>query len=210
MGNTQAPSPAQRQQQMMSVKMNLKLTSRRLEKPSDKCRTKEKKKKKEVKKAIEAGNIEIARVYAEQAVREQKQAMTYLRLSSRLDGVLSRVESAMAMAAVTPQMEYVCRAMATVQDDMDPEKLVSIMDKFASLDEDAQVISSVVEESMGGTLASTTPEDEVDGLLLQVGEEHALDVTSALHSAPTSALSGATDSAAAGAAATSGVAAMAT
>ena len=94
----------------------------------------------------------------------------------------------MAMSALTPQMSYVCRAMQGVQDQMDPEKIVGIMDKFASLDEDAQVISSVVEESMGGSLTSSTPEDEVDGLLLQVGEEHALDVTSALHSAPTAAL----------------------
>jgi charged multivesicular body protein 1 len=175
-------------QQMMQVQMNLKFTSKRLEKLSAKCMKAEKKKKKEVKKAIEAGNIDIARVYAEQAVREKKQAMTYLRLSSRVDGVKSRMESAMAMSALTPQMSYVCRAMQGVQDQMDPEKIVGIMDKFASLDEDAQVISSVVEESMGGSLTSSTPEDEVDGLLLQVGEEHALDVTSALHSAPTAAL----------------------
>ena len=40
-----------------------------------------------VKKAIKEGNIEGARIYAENAIREKQTGLNYLKLASRLDAV---------------------------------------------------------------------------------------------------------------------------
>jgi division protein CdvB (Snf7/Vps24/ESCRT-III family) len=51
-------------------------------------------------KAIEKGNVEGARIYAQNAIREKNQALNLLRLSSRIDAVAARVQSAIQMKQV--------------------------------------------------------------------------------------------------------------
>ena len=45
--------------------------------------------------------MEVARVYAQNAIREHNQQTNYIRLASRLDAVASRVASAQQMQQVT-------------------------------------------------------------------------------------------------------------
>jgi charged multivesicular body protein 1 len=54
-----------------------------------------------VSQAIEKGNIEGARIYAQNAIREKNQALNYLRLASRIDAVSSRLEVAVRMKTVS-------------------------------------------------------------------------------------------------------------
>ena len=74
--------------------INLKMTSRQLIQAQKRCSKNEKKQLTDVKKAIKQGNKEGARIYAQNAIREKTQAMNYLKLSSRVDAVASRLETA--------------------------------------------------------------------------------------------------------------------
>lgn len=92
---------------------NLKFSAKQFEKMSKKCEKNEKAQKLKLKqarifnqvlftlKAIEKGNVEGARIYAQNAIREKNQALNYLRLASRIDAVASRVESAVRMKQVS-------------------------------------------------------------------------------------------------------------
>ena len=64
-----------------------------------------------MKKAIEKGNIEGAKIYAQNAIREKNQALNFLRMQSRLDAVSSRLESAMQMGQLTKSMGGVVHGM---------------------------------------------------------------------------------------------------
>ena len=68
-----------------------------------------------MKKAIEKGDAETARIYAQNAIRIKSTGNNYLRLASRLDAVASRVESAIKMNAVTKQMGGVVNGMDNVR-----------------------------------------------------------------------------------------------
>jgi len=46
------------------------------------------------KKAIAKGNMEVARIHAENAIRQKNQSLNYLRMSARVDAVVSRVQTA--------------------------------------------------------------------------------------------------------------------
>lgn len=59
-----------------------------------------------------------------------------------------------------------------------------IMDKFESQCENLGVQSSYMDQAMNSTSAMTTPSDQVDNLIMQVADEHGLDVKMALGSAP--------------------------
>ena len=69
-----------------------------------KCEKQERDELNKVKKAIEKGDRETARIYAQNAIRIKNTGTGYLRLASRLDAVASRVEQAIQMKQVTEQM----------------------------------------------------------------------------------------------------------
>jgi charged multivesicular body protein 1 len=50
--------------------------------------------------ALQQGNKEGARIYAENAIRKKNESLNYLRMAARIDAVASRVQSAMMMKDV--------------------------------------------------------------------------------------------------------------
>merc|ERR1712100_176707 len=106
---------------------NLKFTSKQLIRMSKKCEKNEKAQKLKTKQAIEKGNMEGARIYAQNAIREKNQALNYLRLSSRIDAVAARVETAVRMRQVTA-MQNIVIGMDKVMQTMDTQKITQIMD----------------------------------------------------------------------------------
>ena len=82
--------------------INLKMTSKQMIMASKKCEKNHKKQIKDVEKAIKAGNKEIAQIYAQNAIREKTQGLNYLKLSSRIDAVAARLQSAITSKQVPP------------------------------------------------------------------------------------------------------------
>lgn len=77
--------------------MNIKLMSKLQQRRVWKCEKEEKAKKLEVKKKIEKGNMDGDRVYTENAIQKR---MNYLRLSSKLDGVVARLDTQTKMTII--------------------------------------------------------------------------------------------------------------
>ena len=67
---------------------------------SKKAEKEQKSQEAKVKKALEQGNVEGARIYAENAVRKKNESLNYLRMSGKVDAVASRVQSAVTMKGV--------------------------------------------------------------------------------------------------------------
>lgn len=57
------------------------------------------------------------------AIREKQQALNFLRLSSRIDGVAARVETAIKMNNVSTLMKGVVDGMDTALKSMDTDKV---------------------------------------------------------------------------------------
>jgi division protein CdvB (Snf7/Vps24/ESCRT-III family) len=57
-----------------------------------------------VKRAIEKGNIDGAKIYAQNAIRKKTEALNYLRLASRLDAVVSRLDTQAKMNMINSSM----------------------------------------------------------------------------------------------------------
>lgn len=128
------------------------------------------------KKAIEQGNQEGARIYAQNAIRAKNMSLNYLRLSSRVEAVAARVETAMKMKAVTSSMARIVGAMEASMQTMNLEKITQVMDQFEKQFEDLDVQSEYVEGAMSKTTALSTPQEEVDDLIAMTAEEHNIDL----------------------------------
>merc|ERR1712107_551255 len=154
---------------------NLKFAAKELERCSKKCDKEEKAEKLKLKKAIEKGNHEVARIHAENAIRQKNQSLNYLRMSARVDATASRVQSALTTKKLTKSMEGVVKGMSAALKSMNLEKISGLMDQFEKEFEDLDVQTSVMEGAMSQTTATNIPQDSVEVLMRQAADEAGLE-----------------------------------
>lgn len=139
--------------------------------------------KKKLKTAIEKGNMDGAKIYAQNPIRQKNQALNYLKLSSRIDAVAARVQTAVQMGQLTKSMSGVVRGMDKALQSMDVQKISKVMDKFEQQFEDLDVRSGYMENAIDQSTSLSTPEGEVNSLVQQVADEHGLQVAGVLDDA---------------------------
>ncbi|KAG6810956.1 hypothetical protein H0H92_009659 [Tricholoma furcatifolium] len=147
------------------------LETKTLNKQAKKAQKDEVSEKARVKKALQQGNNDGARIYASNAIRKKSEALNLLRLSSRIDAVASRVETAVTMRQITGNMSSVVKGMDKAMDTMNLERISLVMDKFEAQFADLDVQTSYMEDAMSSTTATSTPQDQIDLLLRQTAEE---------------------------------------
>jgi charged multivesicular body protein 1 len=121
--------------------------------------------------AIQQNHSDIAKIYAQNAIRKQNERLNLLRLASRIDAVSSRVQTAVTMRQVTGSMANVVRGMDQAMKAMDLEKISAVMDKFETQFEDLDVATGYYENSTSQATAVGTPQEDVDRLMNQVADE---------------------------------------
>lgn len=159
--------------------INLKITSKQMVRASKKCEKNEKSNIEKLKKAITQGNMEGARIYGQNAIREKNQSLNFLQLSSRIDAVATRVETAARMGTLTKTMKGVTKGMDLGLANMDVDKISAIMDKFEQQFEDLDVKSAYMDDAMANTTSSSTPVDQVDELVKMVADQNNLELGAA-------------------------------
>ena len=195
--------------QMEKHLFNLKFAAKQLLRDSKKCEKEEKAERAKLKKAMEKGNMEVARIHAENgmilfkilplswtscyscsilAIRQKNQALNFLRMSARVDAVASRVQTAVTTKRVTSSMQGVVKAMDSAMKSMNLEKISNLMDKFEKDFEDLDVQTSVMEGAMNQTTATNVPQEAVEQLMKQSADEAGLELNMDLPSAATNTI----------------------
>lgn len=162
---------------------NMKFTAKTLLRNAKKCEKNQAAQKAKLKRAIEQGNMEGAKIYAQNVIREKNQALSYLQLASRMDAVASRVQTAISMGQLKANMSGVVKGMDTVMESMNVEKISQTMDQFEKHFEDMDVRAAYMEGAMSNGTSMTTPADQVDDLIQMVADENGLKVAGQLDSA---------------------------
>ncbi|CAH8647249.1 unnamed protein product [Schistosoma guineensis] len=164
--------------------IQLRIAAKQVMRFSEKAARESEVQKQKLKKALTSGNIECGRIYAENAIRKQKESTNYLRMASRFDAVQSRVQTALTMNQVVKNIGSVTNELEKVMRTMDLEKLEKVMSKFESQFEDLDIRSLTMENSMKNIFTLSAPEDEINSLIKQVAEENSLEVSHAIADAP--------------------------
>ncbi|KAH3738160.1 hypothetical protein DPMN_044788 [Dreissena polymorpha] len=174
---------------------NLKFAAKDLERNAKKSEKSEREEKVKLKKAIQKGNMEGAKIHAENAIRQKNQALNYRRMSARIDAVSARVQTALTTKQVTGSMAGVVKSMESAMKSMNLEKVSQLMDRFETQFENLDVQSQVMENTMCNSSTLTTPQSQVDSLMQEVADEAGLDLNLDLPSAQHSAVGQSTASA---------------
>ena len=117
-------------EKLMNQIMDLKITSKSLQRQSRKCEKEEKAEKLKVKKAIEKGNMDGARIYAENSIRKHNEQLNYMRLASRLDAVVSRLDTQAKMMSINISMASIVKELDSSLTTNIFKKIYETMDKF--------------------------------------------------------------------------------
>lgn len=167
--------------------LQLRMTSKQLDKLAHKAQKEQEIEKAKVKKAIESKNIEGAQIYAENSIRKKNEYLNYLRLASRVDAVSSKVKSAVAMQGVAKNIGSVTKSLESAMASLNLEKVSKIMEQFESQFMDLDVKANVLESTMSSATTLTTPQNQVDALIKQVAEENGLEIIGKMADAPETA-----------------------
>ncbi|KAJ8560098.1 hypothetical protein K7X08_004156 [Anisodus acutangulus] len=164
-------------EKLMNQIMELKFTSKGLQRQARKCEKDEKAEKLKVKKAIEKGNMDGARIYAENAIRKRSEQMNYLRLSSRLDAVVARLDTQAKMTTISKSMSSIVKSLESSLNTGNLQKMSETMDSFERQFVNMEVQAEFMESSMAGSTSLSTPEDQVGSLMQQVADDYGLEVS---------------------------------
>lgn len=167
-------------ERMLDQVFNLKFLSKQLVRQAKKCEKDRKAERNKVKKAIEKQNVESARIYAQNAIRKQTEELNYLKLASRLDAVVSRLETQAKMQMVNKNMAGIVKALERSLNANNLTQMSMTMENFERQFENMDVQSAAMEQSLGSTTAMSTPQADVDSLLSEVADEHGLELGSML------------------------------
>ncbi|KAI3975299.1 hypothetical protein MKX01_033539 [Papaver californicum] len=151
------------QEKLMNQIFELKFTSKSLQRQSRKCEKEEKSEK--------------LKIYAENAIRKRSEAMNYLRLSSRLDAVVSRLDTQAKMNVITKSMGSIVKSLESSLNTGNLTKMSETMDSFEKQFVNMEVQSEFMESSMAGSTSLSTPESDVNSLMQQVADDYGLEVS---------------------------------
>merc|ERR1711988_1554442 len=169
---------------MQEMVFSLKLQAKSLQRQAAKSEKDAKKEKAKIKKCVEQGNKEGARLAAENAIRQENQKMSYLRLASRIDAVAGKLETAVQMNQVSEKMAKITQKLGPTMNSMNTLQMAQTMGEFENVFEDIDVRTEMMNGAIDGTTTTQIPEEAVAGLMQQVADEHQLDVADMLPTAP--------------------------
>ncbi|KAL2937360.1 ESCRT-related protein CHMP1A [Bienertia sinuspersici] len=164
-------------EKLMNQIMELKFTSKSLLRQAKKCEKDEKSEKLKIKKAMEKGNMDGARICAENAIRKRNEQMNYLRLSSRLDAVVARLDTQAKMQTVSKSMGSIVNSLNSSLTTGNLQKMSETMDNFEKQFVNMEVQAEFMESSMAGSTSLSTPESDVNSLMHQVADDYGLEVS---------------------------------
>ncbi|KAF2633802.1 hypothetical protein EKO04_004714 [Ascochyta lentis] len=163
---------------------NLKFTAKSLNRQSLKAGKEEQQEKAKLEKAMKQGHNDIARIYAQNAVRKQNEKLNLLQLASRVDAVAGRVQTAVTMRQITGNMMKVNRSLDVAMKSMSPERIAAVMVDFEKQFENVDSATELYQDVTSSATAVGTPQEDVDRMMAQAADKAGVELQSDLQEAP--------------------------
>jgi Snf7 len=129
----------------------------------------------EMRALVQSGDLERARAEAGRVCQKRRLCEKWHRQQLNVEGVISRIEEAMALYDFTESMQELGRTMADIDARVqDPEKLKKTMDKIKARMDKLKGANDLVGEQQEEEEEKYTVPDEVENLLQQAIGEQAL------------------------------------
>ena len=158
---------------------------------------------------MKQGHNDIARIYAQNAVRKRHEKLNLLLLASRVDAVAGRVQTAVTMRQITGNMMKVNRSLDVAMKSMSPERvrshtlqidgllasikqgesltkiqIAAVMVDFEKQFENVDSATELYQDITSSATAVGTPQEDVDRMMAQAADKAGVELQSDLQEAP--------------------------
>ena len=162
---------------------NLRMQAKTLARQSKKLEKEHNDYKKKVKKAMEQGNMDVARVYCETAIHKKSMANNLLKMSSRVDAISMKLQAQIRQNQTIKMLGKVTKDLEIHMKSMNIEGISKTMDMFSEQFENIDVATSVMEQGLDKGTQAMTDQNQVTSLLNEIADEHNMDIQSQLEDA---------------------------
>eukprot|EP00831_Metopus_contortus_P081621 TRINITY_DN8624_c0_g1_i6.p1 TRINITY_DN8624_c0_g1~~TRINITY_DN8624_c0_g1_i6.p1 ORF type:complete len:207 (+),score=48.65 TRINITY_DN8624_c0_g1_i6:236-856(+) len=161
---------------LFDVQMEMKMASRQMAKEAKRADNSEKAEKKKVANAIAKGQLDIARIHAENAIRNKKESINLERLSARMEAVGEKIAAAYRTQTVSETIAKSVPLLQNALHQMDKIGINQSLDKFQKLFEDLDVKTTDMNSALDDVYQSSIDQSDVDTLVKQVADEHQIEL----------------------------------
>merc|ERR1712156_1405184 len=158
MGNKQ-------KQTLLDVSMELKMTSRQLERQSMKLEGGEKNEMKKIKDALDKNQMENAKVFAENVIRNRKEAINLRRFGVKMGALAAKLESAHCTQQISTQIQQSVPMLQKCMKQMDSLGVAGSIGSFEQVFEDLDVKTGDMNAALDNIYSTSIDNSEVMELL---------------------------------------------
>lgn len=167
---------------------NLQFVASELKSSSSTCLQEERTEHLKAKRAMQDGNLDGAAIYAQNAIRKHQESLRHLKLSSRLEATVSKLETQIRTNSITTSLKHVVRALERGIKLNNLDAATTVMDSFDAAFKTLDSHTEKMDASMQITAEQAAPDKDVQELLSKIAEEHGLDAGLALPKTPNSVI----------------------
>ena len=178
MGNEQPQKPHGPPQdpsdKMFDTMFEFKMMAKQMQKESKKSEAQSKALIGKVKKCIEKGDYEQAKLAAADAIRQKNMVKRYRVLSSKVDTVAQRLKTAYQNQKLSEQMQNLTQQLLGAGNMMDIVKMTETMSNFEKLFDNLDINSNMMDQVFDNVNAGTVNENEVNQLIGQIAQQNGM------------------------------------
>ena len=161
---------------MFDTIFEFKMMAKQFSKESKKAETAHKNLLNKVKDLIAKGDYEHAKVAAADAIGKKNETKRYQVLSSKVDTISQRLQSAYQTQQLTENMKNLTEKMVSAGNIGDMVQINETMANFEKMFDDLDVNSNMMNEVFDNVNVGTTNDQEVNELINQVAEANGMKV----------------------------------
>ena len=178
MGNDQPQKPHGPPQdpsdKMFDTMFEFKMMAKQMQKESKKSEAQSKALIGKVKKCIEKGDYEQAKLAAADAIRQKNMVKRYRVLSSKVDTVAQRLKTTYQNQKLSEQMQNLTQQLLGAGNMMDIVKMTETMSNFEKLFDNLDINSNMMDQVFDNVNAGTVNENEVNQLIGQIAQQNGM------------------------------------
>ena len=174
MSKKQQMPPQDPSDNMFDTMFEFKMMAKQMQKESKKSEAQSKALIGKVKKCIEKGDYEQAKLAAADAIRQKNMVKRYRVLSSKVDTVAQRLKTAYQNQKLSEQMQNLTQQLLGAGNMMDIVKMTETMSNFEKLFDNLDINSNMMDQVFDNVNAGTVNENEVNQLIGQIAQQNGM------------------------------------
>ena len=150
---------------LLDVAVDLEFQAKTLNRQAAKIEQQEGKERKKVLDALAKGQTENAKIFAENVIRQRREAQSTRRFGAKMSALSSKVKSAAQAQMMSQQLKDTVPALKKAMVQMEKSGISNSVAEFEKVFEDMEVKTTEIDQAMDNVYSSSIDQGEVNTLM---------------------------------------------